>query len=69
MSKIFHSRVYGAMNKQQRRKLGLSRHRREEVWRLMEAQEAKLRAAISWRPKRWWRRMVDWILRLFRGRL
>jgi hypothetical protein len=57
---MFHSRVYGAMHKRQRRRLGLAGHRREEVWRMMAEQEAQLAAAAGLRFRRWWRRLLDW---------
>jgi hypothetical protein len=69
MSRVWHSRVYGSMNKHQRRKLGLGRYRREDVWRRMAAQEATIMAAATQRQKPWWRRILDWALRLVhRGR-
>jgi hypothetical protein len=67
MRRVFHSRVYGAMHKQQRRRLGLAGHRREEVWRLMAAEEARIRAALLARlPKPWWRRLWLWLARWLR---
>lgn len=57
MSRVFHSRVYGAMHKRARRRLGLGRYRREEVWRLMAEEEVALAATTWWRSLSWWRRL------------
>jgi len=62
MSRLFHSRVYGSMNKRRRRALGLGRYSREAVWAGMAAEEARLTAlalAARRRARPWWRRLVD----------
>jgi hypothetical protein len=58
------------MNKRRRKQLGLAGHRREDVWRLMAAQEARLleraaaETASSPTPAPWWRRLLLCLLRL-----
>jgi hypothetical protein len=65
MSRVFRSRVYGRMNKQGRRRLGLQGHRREDVWRMMAEQEASLAATAWWRSlpgwRRLWLRLLVWL--------
>jgi len=58
MSKVFHSRIHGPMNKRRRRQMGFGRYRREEVWRLMAAEEVKIARARWWLRLRWWQRLL-----------
>jgi hypothetical protein len=61
MGGVFHSAVYGAMNKRQRRRLGMAGYRREEVWARMAAEEGRMRAAraaLAWKVTPWWRKVV-----------
>jgi hypothetical protein len=59
-TRVFRSRVYGRMHKRRRHELGLGGFRREEVWQRMAAEEARLAAAVRPRPRRSWRRPLDW---------
>jgi hypothetical protein len=60
MSRVFHSKIFGCVNKRRRRQLGFAGRRREDVWRLMAEQEAKLTAVArlaAYRRLPWWRRL------------
>jgi hypothetical protein len=58
MNRVFHSRVYGAMNKRRRQQLGLARFPREQVWAKMRAEEERLAEAVRRRPLAWWQRLL-----------